>query len=258
MLFSKTPAAFAAAGLMAATLAFAQTPPPPPAPPLPPGAQATTASAQTLSGTLRQWLINPNGEVDGLLLDDGTQVSFPPHLSAQLTQAVKPKDSLRITGWRGPGDAGAFRAMSIASSTSGRSVADQPPEPGAAPPRPGTLTAMSASGRITRVLTGAMGEANGVLLDGGSIVRFPPHVGTAMAASLRAGATLYARGYGTRNSYGSALEATSIGPTMETAHEVFGPPPGPLAGAPGVAGPRPMPMPMPPDAAPAAIAPSER
>ena len=88
--------------------AQAQTPPPAPsphaqvpAPPLPqrqvapppaPGASFYGHSSPVAQGTVGQYLLNPHGEVDGLLLSDGTQVHFPPHMGDELVAAVKPQD----------------------------------------------------------------------------------------------------------------------------------------------------------------------
>lgn len=196
------------------------------------------AATQTVSGRVQQWIVNPNGEVDGLLLADGTQVAFPPHLSASLTQAVKLQETVQVTGWRAPGlpaNAAVMRAQSI-KSASGATVADQPPGEGAlpAPPTPraeSALQAMSASGKIARVLYTDRGDANGVMLSSGPIVRFAPHIGAALADKLKPGATLYASGYGSRSAFGSALEATRIGSSTETAVDVFVGPGGPAGGA---------------------------
>ncbi len=195
------------------------------------------AATQTVSGRVQQWIVNPNGEVDGLLLADGTQVAFPPHLSASLTQAVKLQETVQVTGWCAPGlpaGASVVRAQSI-KSASGTTAADQPPSEGAppAPPTPraeSALQAMNASGKIARVLYTDRGDANGVMLINGPTVRFAPHIGAALADKLKPGATLYASGYGSRSAFGSALEATRIGSSAETAVDVFAGPAGPAGG----------------------------
>lgn len=235
-----------AALMLIGTAAIAQQPPPPPsvqapmpvgpaaARPLPPGpaANADVATA-TFSGRVQQWLLNPNGEVDGLLLADGTQVAFPPHLSAMVQQTLKPGDAVQISGWRAPG-APVVRSASL--SANGRTVADQPPALGSPPPAPrdpGALIAMSASGRVSRLLYTGNGDVNGVLLDNGSIVRFPPHVGAEMASSLQPNSTVYAKGWGSRGPMGSAIEATAIGSSADGMRELFAgpgvePPRGPM------------------------------
>ncbi|KQP35541.1 hypothetical protein [Pseudorhodoferax sp. Leaf274] len=212
------------ATLLLAAGAFAQpapTPPGPLAPPPPLAAPQADAAMPTVTGRLQQWLVNPNGEVDGFLLADGTQVAFAPHLSAELLQTASLGDTVQVGGWRTPG-LPVLRANSVTATASGRSVVDTPPVPGARGPRdPGALTAMSASGRVTRVLYTDRGDANGVLLDGGSIVRFPPHLGTMLLPGLQVGATVHARGWGSRSAQGSALEATAIGPTAQAMQELF-------------------------------------
>lgn len=217
------------ATLLTGAAAFAQPAPQPPAPR--PWTQAE-ATAPILTGRLQQWLVNPNGEVDGLLLAEGTQVAFPPHLSAQLLQLAKPGDTLQVSGWRST-TLPVMRATGITAG--GRSVLDTPPAPGAlpAPREPGALSAMNTSGRVSRILYSGRGDAHGVLLDNGMIVRFPPHVGTAVQPWLQRGTPLHARGWGSQGAQGSALEATAMGPTADAMQELFAGPrtrPGPHAG----------------------------
>ena len=244
---------------------------PPPAPTADAGARMPV-----LTGRVQRWLVNPNGEVDGLLLADGTQVAFPPHLSAAAQQLLKPGDGVRVAGWRTP-DVPVVRASSLTATASGRSLADTPASaspPPPAPRDPGALTAMSGSGRIARLLHTGRGDVNGVILDDGLIVRFPPHVGAELASSLQPGATISAKGWGSRGAQGRAFEATAIGTTAADMREVFagpgrapGAPRGPGAaggprapGAPGAAAapdaPRPAPqagaVPPPPPGAPSA------
>jgi hypothetical protein len=240
---------------------------PPPAPTADAGARMPV-----LTGRVQRWLVNPNGEVDGLLLADGTQVAFPPHLSAAAQQLLKPGDEVRVAGWRTP-DAPMVRASRLTATASGRSLDDTPASaspPPPAPRDPGALTAMSGSGRVARLLHTGRGDVNGVILDDGLIVRFPPHVGAELAASLQPGATISARGWGSRGAQGRAFEATAIGATAADMREVFagpgrapGAPRGPGAmgapGAPGAPGaaaapdaPRPGAVPPPPPGAPSA------
>src|SRR6266699_615109 len=41
-------------------------------------------------GVVERFLLNPHGELDGLILHDGTEVHFPPHLSTAVGKALKP------------------------------------------------------------------------------------------------------------------------------------------------------------------------
>jgi hypothetical protein len=221
----------AAACLLAGSAAFAQMPPPPSGGPLPPQRPGATAplphavptAGTVASGRVQQWLLNPNGEADGLLLADGTQVAFPPHLSAAVMQILRPGDTVQVSGWRAP-SVPVVRMQSLAAN--GRSVTDEPPVPGMAPPprEPGALVALSAGGRIDRLLYTDRGDVHGVLLADKTTVRFPPHIGAMYGAQLQPGAQFHARGWGTRGAQGTALEATSMGPTADTVREVFGGP----------------------------------
>ncbi|MBW4595249.1 MAG: hypothetical protein KME46_20675 [Brasilonema angustatum HA4187-MV1] len=44
----------------------------------------------SINGTIRTYLLNSEKEVDGLLLKDGKQLHYPPHISAEFQQAVHP------------------------------------------------------------------------------------------------------------------------------------------------------------------------
>jgi hypothetical protein len=72
-----------------------QSAPPPPVAPQPPGAQQPVppdraTQATSVRGTVTQYMMNPDGLIDGILLSDGTIVRFAPHMSQQLVQTVKP------------------------------------------------------------------------------------------------------------------------------------------------------------------------
>src|SRR5205807_3483934 len=51
-------------------------------------------------GTIRQYLIDPRGEVQGLLLSDGAQVAFTSRLQPDVVTMMKPGTPVRIEGRR--------------------------------------------------------------------------------------------------------------------------------------------------------------
>jgi len=113
-----------------------------PAPPAPPAATATgiapppvAATPVSVEGTVDRFMLNPNGDVDGLWLRDGTQVGFPPHLSAELQAAVRRGDALTVQGYR-LGTLPLLQASAISARRNGRQVVDRPPNPLAGPPVP--------------------------------------------------------------------------------------------------------------------------
>ena len=65
-----------------------------------PGLLADAASLTTTQGTVARFLTNPDGDVDGFMTADGKLVRFPPHMSSQLTSAVRQGDSVQVSGTR--------------------------------------------------------------------------------------------------------------------------------------------------------------
>ncbi len=49
-------------------------------------------------GQVQQFTLTPRGDIDGLILTDGTEVKTPPHLSTQIAYAIKPGDTITIHG----------------------------------------------------------------------------------------------------------------------------------------------------------------
>lgn len=198
-------------------------PPAPLAHPVPPQAlRAAMPPAQALlDSTVTRWLTNPYGEVDGLRLSDGTIVRFPPHLADALTEAVQAGDRVRVIGRRET--ASAVKADVIMNAATGKTVYDQPPALSGGSPMPAhlrmaKLQAQQAQGRIEAVLTGPRGEADGVLLSDGSIVRFPPQ---ALRQPLQQGQPFAASGLGTRNAHGTSLEAVSTGASLSDLQPLY-------------------------------------
>ncbi|WP_321801446.1 hypothetical protein [Caballeronia sp. J97] len=211
----------AAPALAPAPVAGDAAPPPPPSPPMgavppappPPGGVAADGEATTAEVTVARFLTNPDGDVDGFLTSDGRLVRFPPHMSTQLTSTVRAGDDVLVSGWRDAG--GALTAQRITDKRSAQQVVDQPPLPGARPlPRElrgAGLSRLSAQGRVAHVTTAPRGEPDGVILSDGTVIKLTPPVAQQFPALMRTGATVSALGYGTRNQYGTAFQATSFG-----------------------------------------------
>jgi hypothetical protein len=207
--------------------AGAQLPPPPPCP----SAAYYQSAAPVVQGTVSRYLMNPNGEVDGLLLADGTQVKFPPHMSDDLVATIKPAQAVSVQGFR----EAATSVKAFVISNGSASVTEHEPRRPPAPPgaRAGALAALSAQGTVQQLLYGPRGDVNGMVLSDGSIVRFPPHVAYQIGNLLQVGQAISATGYGVQNQYGKALEATAIGAQGQALQTLYGrpgrrgPPPGP-------------------------------
>src|SRR5437667_3103035 len=118
--------------ILLATTAFAQMPPPP----LPGSPPLASQQWMTIGGTVTRFTLTPRGDLDGLILGDGTQVHVPPHLSAELAAAVKAGDAVTVNGYRSP-TGPLFIATSVTDTANRQTVVDRgPPAPGLAPPPP--------------------------------------------------------------------------------------------------------------------------
>jgi hypothetical protein len=172
-----------------------------------------------IQGRVAQYSLTPRGEVDGLILDDGTEVHLPPHLGAQLVAAVKPGDQVTVRGLKAR-EIAMVDAVSVTNDASRQSVVDSGP-PG--PPVTGQI--LQASGNVKVQLHGRRGELNGVLLEDGTIIRLPPDEAERLAAQLAVGQPLYVSGAGIASPLGKVIAAQQIGPSQSQVAQIQTPPP---------------------------------
>ena len=186
-------------------------------------------------GIVERFLVNPHGEIDGLLLMDGLEVHVPPHLDAELRAAVQPGAAIAVFGVR-PHGVEMISAVAIEAGP-GRVIADNGPskkehgghkadeaaghKPEAKTPHP----PMDAEGVVRRVLHGPKGEPRGVLLEDGRIVRVPPHDARERGAMMQPGARLAARGPSLTAHGVTVIEAKEVGATMASLQPVQPKPP---------------------------------
>ena len=187
-----------------------------------------------IQGKVAEYSLTPRGDVDGLILADGTEVHLPPHLGTQLVFAVKPGDAVTIHGLKAKA-LPMVQAMSIKNDATGTTVTDS----GAGgPPGPHEQRqALNATGTIKSQLHGPRGDLNGALLQDGTIVRLPPPEAQRLAAMLTAGASVTVQGEGVEGPLGRVIEVRSIGPDAGHLSQVAMPPhPGhrPPPGGPGM------------------------
>ena len=232
--------------------AFSQvTPPPPPAT----ATQAAVYDPQqfpTIKGEVDRLTLTARGDVDGIILKDGVEVKTSPELSTQIAFALKPGDRVTIHGLRAAA-LPLVRAVSITDDVTHRTVTDagesgpmnppgpRPPPPrGAPPPAPGANS--EAAGRVRMALHGAQGEVNGVLLESGTILRFPPDRADQLASIIAPRQAVVAEGIAVTTALGTVMDVRQFGPSRDRLVDV-GPPMPPDDRSP--AGPRRAPLPPP-------------
>jgi hypothetical protein len=177
-----------------------------------------------VKGRVAQYSLTPRGDVDGLILDDGTEVHLPPHLGAQLVFAVKPGDAVTVRGLKARAIP-LVQAVQVTKDATNQSVTDTgPPGGGRRGPRDDGQP-LEAQGHIKAQLYGPRGEMNGVLLDDGTQVHLPPPEAQRLGAQLATGQALYVSGTGVASPLGKVIGAQAIGPNRSQLAQVAAPPP---------------------------------
>jgi hypothetical protein len=164
-------------------------------------------------GTVVCYLLNPRGEVNGLLLQDGSQMHVTLRAAQDLTKTIQPGDRVRVHGRR-VSNIPLVQADVIINMTDGKSFTvpyrlDLPMPPREERP---TVNEMHAAGTIEVLLYDPLKEVvNGALLSDGTQFRLPPDVGEHFHASLKKDMDVVVRGYGIATPHGTALEVVAIG-----------------------------------------------
>jgi hypothetical protein len=160
-------------------------------------------------GKVTRFLLNPHGELDGLVIGS-RQVHFPPHLSKQLARHVAIGDAVRVRGVK-PRDADMIAAVSLTTHGGVLILDEGPHHNGEKHQKPHVeRKPMEASGEVVLSLFGPKGELRGALLDDGTSLRMPPHAAAALSAYLSPGAHVHAWGHGVKNRHGRTIEVDDI------------------------------------------------
>jgi hypothetical protein len=178
--------------------------------PIPP-ASTLPDNNSSFTGNVESYLLNREGLVDGLLLDEGIQAKFPPHLSDRLVEIAPIGSQVSLQGTPGmPTNFGqAVKAESITNVETGEKIVEQPPLEKKQPDGDRESN-MTAEGNVEHWLVGHRGEINGMILSSGTQIKFPPHVGERLAAMAQDDREIEAEGFGVENDYGKLIEASSL------------------------------------------------
>jgi hypothetical protein len=246
-------------------LSQAVAPPPPAAPPPMQVAVYDPQQFPATRGEIERLTLTARGDIDGLILKDGTEVKTSPDLSTQIAFVLKPGDRVTVHGLRAAA-LPLVRAVSITDEVTHRTVTDadgstpmNPPPPRGAPPPP-VGASSETSGRVRMALHGPQGEVNGALLESGTILRFPPDQAGQLASAIQPRQSVVAEGIIVTNSLGTVVDVQQFGPSRDRLVAVG--PPMPPPDDRGPAGPqrRPLPPPggplAPPPPPPAGLAPA--
>jgi hypothetical protein len=212
-------------GLRAETVAVANgatvvvdTPPPVPA----------TVSRD---GTVQRLLVNPHGDVDLILLSDGSAVHIPPTPST-VAAKLAAGQTVHLEG-----DAlGAAVHATQVRLPSGEVVAAEGAAPPPPPPPLDTMLRVDDTSTIARLLRGPRGEVDALILADGTIARLPRRLAEDATAVLAIGTRVHVEGEGGRYALGTSLHADTLrldsGQTFTDPSPAAPRPPPPAPGAP--------------------------
>lgn len=159
----------------------------------------------TVIGTVKKFLINPNGDIDGLLLGDKTQVTFAPGHSKHIQEAIFLNDKIEVVGIREVGS-----VVSATMITNKKTNKEVNMDEEVVNKVPTNVKEMSVQGRIEEQLFGPAGDLNGVILKDGTIVHINTNLIEDSNVNVNLGQRIKVKGTGVKNKYGKAVMAESI------------------------------------------------
>ena len=155
-------------------------------------------------GRVTQFLLNPRGDIDGLILNGDLQVHVPPHLGRELVRRVAVGDRIRVRGVK-PRRAEMIAAVQL-TGRDGVDIVDDGAHAAPAKPTHPARQPLESSGEVAFALHGPKGELNGALLTSGVALRVPPHAAEALHEYLRPG--VHVQAWGTASSRRTARRST--------------------------------------------------
>lgn len=165
------------------------------------------ASLPETRGKVTHFLLNPHGELDGLVLDRKRQVHFPPHLAKQVARRIALGDRIRVRGVK-PRGVDMIAAVQLTSQQN-VDIVDEGPA-GHEPPSKRAGKPADLQGQVLLSLYGPKGELRGALLADGTSLRVPPHAAAELADYLTPGAYVEAWGEEIKNRFGRVIDVHHI------------------------------------------------
>jgi hypothetical protein len=157
-------------------------------------------SLSPMKSKIARFLFNPKGDADGMLLANGTEAHFSPHLSKKVLESVQLGEAVTLYGVK-PRAADMIACVAIESARGERIDDAGPPAKGKkvhfkkhGDTDDASLRRVDIEDTIERQLHGPKGEVRGLLLTNGCIVRFPPHAAHGARTFLTSGAVIAIRG----------------------------------------------------------------
>lgn len=145
------------------------------------------SSTMKKRATVTELLKNDHDDVDGLQLDSGDRVHFPPHMGPQITAIVKVGNQVEVEG-RPEVTPKGERVFEISQITSGKeTVRIAHPRPKHGPKAKHDEEPMTAQGKVAEYASNPHGDVDGLILKDGTVVKFPPHQSSELQELVQVG-----------------------------------------------------------------------
>lgn len=201
----------------------------------PPSSEARESSEKLtkVEGKVVEVTTAPKGEIDGVILDDGTWVHWPPHLEEEYAALAKPGSRVQAQGRQEVNREGKewFETFTLTNLETKASYERE--DAGPPPKRPhhgpnhdhGPRTRSekkTIEGTIQSFTTAPKGETDGAVFEDGTVIHWPPHRQEEFASLMKVGDRVRVSGWNERAPRGeSRFEVASLeGPSgrSDTGH----------------------------------------
>lgn len=125
---------------------------------------------KTVAGVVKRFTTDDRGDINGMVLDNGTIVRWWPHLGKRFLAMVSKGDSVRVTGQVATPERGvsALMAETITNlKTNVKRLNDDTPPP------PVAALSKTAVGRVVKYTTTSIGRIDGLVMSDGTVVHWP-------------------------------------------------------------------------------------
>jgi hypothetical protein len=173
-----------------------------------------------VTSSVERFLVNPDGDADGMILLNGVEVYFAPYLSDAVLMAVHVGDRITVYGELPMAEPLIVASIIEAEDGSriedaGRVGAHRTFAADVGLNRGRERSRLQVEALVRRALHGPSGELRGVLLDDGTTVFFSVQDGENLEELLSPAAWVTVRGAGLVTELGTAIEADEIGQSAQ-------------------------------------------
>lgn len=158
----------------------------------------------------------PKGEVDGVILEDGTWIHWPPHLADEYAPLAQPESRVQAKGRKEVNREGKewFETFTLTNQETKASYEREDVGPPPKRPHHGSRERSekkTIEGTIRSFTTAPKGETDGAIFEDGTVIHWPPHREEEFVTLVKVGEKVQVTGWNERTPHGEAhFEVVSL------------------------------------------------